>query len=85
MTIIERDTGIVVVDPLDLCRNGQVAIYLYYKNRGQKPVHAVIYTHSHVDHYGGVRGYCRRSRREIPSSSRSMPQKASWKPRWRRT
>jgi alkyl sulfatase BDS1-like metallo-beta-lactamase superfamily hydrolase len=28
---------------------------LYYKNRGKKPV-AVIYTHSHVDHYGGVRG-----------------------------
>lgn len=29
---------------------------LYYKNRGKKPVVAVIYTHSHVDHYGGVRG-----------------------------
>ena len=29
---------------------------LYYKNRGKKPVKAVIYTHSHVDHYGGVKG-----------------------------
>jgi alkyl sulfatase BDS1-like metallo-beta-lactamase superfamily hydrolase len=29
---------------------------LYYEHRGQKPVKAVIYTHSHVDHYGGVRG-----------------------------
>jgi alkyl sulfatase BDS1-like metallo-beta-lactamase superfamily hydrolase len=29
---------------------------LYYKNRGKRPVVAVIYTHSHVDHYGGVRG-----------------------------
>ena len=34
----------------------KVGIDLYYKNRGQKPVKAVIYTHSHVDHYGGVRG-----------------------------
>ena len=29
---------------------------LYYKHRGKKPVIAVMYTHSHVDHYGGVRG-----------------------------
>ena len=33
-------------------------------NRGQKPVKAVIYTHSHVDHYGGVRGVIERGRRE---------------------
>jgi len=32
---------------------------LYFKHRGQKPVVAVIYTHSHVDHYGGVRGVVR--------------------------
>lgn len=29
---------------------------LYYKNRGEKTVKAVIYTHSHIDHYGGVKG-----------------------------
>ena len=29
---------------------------LYYKNRGKKDVIAVVYSHSHVDHYGGVRG-----------------------------
>ena len=34
----------------------RVALDLYYANRGKKPVKAVIYTHSHVDHYGGVRG-----------------------------
>ena len=33
----------------------KVGMDLYYKNRGKKPVVAVIYTHSHVDHYGGVR------------------------------
>ena len=56
MTIIEGDKGIVVVDPLVSAETAKVAIDLYYKNRGQKAVQAVIYTHSHVDHYGGVRG-----------------------------
>jgi len=32
------------------------ALALMRKHRGDKPVSAVIYTHSHVDHYGGVRG-----------------------------
>ena len=56
MTIIEGEKGIVVVDPLVSAETAKVAINLYYKNRGQKAVQAVIYTHSHVDHYGGVRG-----------------------------
>lgn len=56
MTIIEGEKGITVVDPLVSAETAKVAIDLYYKNRGQKPVQAVIYTHSHVDHYGGVRG-----------------------------
>ncbi len=34
----------------------KVGMDLYFKNRGQKQVVAVIYTHSHIDHYGGVRG-----------------------------
>lgn len=56
MTIIEGAEGITVVDPLVSAETAQVAIDLYYANRGEKPVKAVIYTHSHVDHYGGVRG-----------------------------
>ena len=56
MTIIEGATGITVVDPLVSAETAKVGMDLYYKNRGQKPVVAVIYTHSHVDHYGGVRG-----------------------------
>jgi alkyl sulfatase BDS1-like metallo-beta-lactamase superfamily hydrolase len=56
MTIIEGKEGIVVVDPLISAETAKIAIDLYYKNRGNKPVKAVIYTHSHVDHYGGVRG-----------------------------
>lgn len=56
MTIIEGKEGITVVDPLVSAETAKVGMDLYYKNRGNKPVVAVIYTHSHVDHYGGVRG-----------------------------
>ncbi|MDQ6436716.1 alkyl sulfatase dimerization domain-containing protein [Mesorhizobium sp. LHD-90] len=56
MTIIEGTEGITVVDPLVSAETAKAAIDLYYKHRGNKPVKAVIYTHSHVDHYGGVRG-----------------------------
>jgi alkyl sulfatase BDS1-like metallo-beta-lactamase superfamily hydrolase len=56
MTIIEGTEGITVVDPLISSETAKVGIELYYKHRGNKPVKAVIYTHSHVDHYGGVRG-----------------------------
>jgi len=56
MTIIEGEEGIVVVDPLLTAETAKVAIDLYFENRGQKPIKAVNYTHSHVDHYGGVRG-----------------------------
>jgi len=56
MTIIEGTEGITVVDPLVSEETAKVALDLYYQHRGKKPVKAVIYTHSHVDHYGGVRG-----------------------------
>ncbi|QKN82342.1 alkyl/aryl-sulfatase [Scandinavium goeteborgense] len=56
MTIIEGKTGITVIDPLVSAETAKVGMDLYYQNRGKKPVVAVIFTHSHVDHYGGVRG-----------------------------
>lgn len=56
MTIIEGDSGIIVVDPLVSEENAAAALRLYYAHRPHKPVVAVIYSHSHVDHYGGVRG-----------------------------
>ena len=56
ITIIEGKNGITVVDPLVSAETAKVGMDLYYKNRGKKPVIAIIYTHSHVDHYGGVRG-----------------------------
>ena len=56
MTIIEGDEGVTVVDPLISKETARAGMDLYFENRGEKPVKAVIYTHSHVDHYGGVRG-----------------------------
>lgn len=56
MTIIEGKDGITIVDPLVSAETAKVGLDLYYKHQGKKPVKAVIYTHSHVDHYGGVRG-----------------------------
>jgi alkyl sulfatase BDS1-like metallo-beta-lactamase superfamily hydrolase len=56
MTIIEGKDGITIVDPLVSAETAKVGLDLYRKHRGDKPVKAIIYTHSHVDHYGGVRG-----------------------------
>jgi alkyl sulfatase BDS1-like metallo-beta-lactamase superfamily hydrolase len=56
MTIIEGTEGVTIVDPLVSAETARAALDLYYQHRGEKPVKAVIYTHSHVDHYGGVRG-----------------------------
>ncbi|GAB6036499.1 alkyl sulfatase dimerization domain-containing protein [Fundidesulfovibrio butyratiphilus] len=56
MTVYEGKTGIIVVDPLVSAETAKAALDLYYAQRPKKPVVAVIYSHSHVDHYGGVRG-----------------------------
>lgn len=56
MTIIEGKTGIILVDPLVSAETAKAALDLYYANRPVKPVKAIINTHSHVDHYGGIFG-----------------------------
>jgi alkyl sulfatase BDS1-like metallo-beta-lactamase superfamily hydrolase len=56
MTIVEGKTGIIVIDPLTTKETARAAIDLYFCNRPKKPIKAVIYTHSHVDHFGGVKG-----------------------------
>lgn len=56
LTIIEGETGVILVDPLTTTSPAAAALALYREHRGPRPVVAVIYTHSHTDHYGGVRG-----------------------------
>ena len=56
ITFVEGDTGIIVIDPLVCTETAAAALGLYRKHRGDREVRAVIYTHSHVDHFGGVLG-----------------------------
>ena len=56
MTLIEGDTGVVVVDTLTSIEGARAAMALYFQHRGQRPVVAVIFTHTHTDHWGGARG-----------------------------
>lgn len=56
ITFVEGDTGIIVIDPLVCTETAAAALDLYRRHRGHREVRAVIYTHSHVDHFGGVLG-----------------------------
>jgi alkyl sulfatase BDS1-like metallo-beta-lactamase superfamily hydrolase len=56
MTLIEGSKGVIVIDPLVSTECAAAALALYRKHRGEREVSAVIYTHSHVDHFGGVKG-----------------------------
>lgn len=56
ITFVEGDTGVIVIDPLISTETAAAALALYREHRGERPVVAVIYTHSHVDHFGGVLG-----------------------------
>ncbi len=56
MTIVEGRTGLIVIDPLLTVEAARAALGLYLARRPARPVVAVVYTHSHVDHFGGVKG-----------------------------
>ena len=56
MTIIEGDSGLIVIDPLISTEVAAAALALYFEHRPRRPVLAMIYSHSHTDHFGGVRG-----------------------------
>jgi alkyl sulfatase BDS1-like metallo-beta-lactamase superfamily hydrolase len=56
VTFVEGDTGVIVIDPL-ICKETAAAAWaLYRQHRGERAVTAMIYTHSHIDHFGGVKG-----------------------------
>ncbi|MBK8199351.1 MAG: MBL fold metallo-hydrolase [Acidobacteria bacterium] len=56
MSVIATETGYVIVDPLTSMETAAAAMSLVREHLGDKPVKAVIYTHSHGDHFGGVKG-----------------------------
>lgn len=56
LTIIEGDTGLILMDPLISPETARAALDLYFEHRPRKDVVAMVHSHSHVDHYGGVKG-----------------------------
>lgn len=56
ITILEDKGGIIVIDCSTAKETAETALRLYRQHRGQREVNAVILTHSHADHYGGISG-----------------------------
>lgn len=56
MTLIEGQTGWIVVDPLTSKETAAAALAFAREQLGDKPVTAIIFTHDHADHFGGVLG-----------------------------
>ena len=56
IAFIEGDEGVIVVDPLVSCECAAAALALYRRYRGDRPVTGLIYSHTHIDHFGGARG-----------------------------
>lgn len=56
MTVIDGETGWILVDPLTAEETSRTALSLVNAILGERPVSAVLFTHSHLDHFGGIRG-----------------------------
>lgn len=56
MTVISGKNGWILVDPLNVRESAAAALELVNEKLGKRPVSAVIFSHSHADHFGGVRG-----------------------------
>lgn len=56
MTLVEGDSGVIVIDPLISAETAAAGLALYRAHRGDRAVTGVIYTHCHIDHFGGVKG-----------------------------
>ncbi|KAI7778261.1 hypothetical protein LA080_002448 [Diaporthe eres] len=67
MTIVEGESGIIVVDPLVSCEPAAAGLELYRKHRDperRRKVDGLVYTHSHTDHFGGAGGILERTEAE---------------------
>ncbi len=56
MTLIRGDSGWIIVDPLTSSETSRAALALANEHLGERPVKAVLHTHSHADHFAGVLG-----------------------------
>jgi alkyl sulfatase BDS1-like metallo-beta-lactamase superfamily hydrolase len=56
LTIVEGKTGLIILDALSTVETAKAAMELYFEHRPKKPVSAIVISHSHVDHFGGIKG-----------------------------
>lgn len=56
LTVIEGKTGWIVCDPLISCECARAAMELIDDKLGQRPVSAIVISHPHIDHFGGIKG-----------------------------
>ncbi|GAA1459848.1 MBL fold metallo-hydrolase [Nocardiopsis exhalans] len=66
MTLIEGEHGVIVVDPLISAETAAAGLALYREHRGERPVTGLLYTHSHLDHFGGALGVVDPERDDVP-------------------
>ncbi|MBE3000147.1 MBL fold metallo-hydrolase [Nocardiopsis sp. HNM0947] len=66
MTLIEGERGVVVIDPLISAETAAAALSLYREHRGERPVTGLLYTHSHIDHFGGALGVIDPDEDDVP-------------------
>lgn len=67
MTLVEGERGVVVIDPLVSPECAAAGLALYRSQRGNRPVTAVLCTHSHLDHFGGIHGVLAREPGGVPA------------------
>ena len=56
LTIVEGDDGLIIIDCTSGVESARMGMNMFREHVSDKPVAAVIYTHTHIDHYGGVKG-----------------------------
>lgn len=71
MTLVEGNTGVIVLDVLASTECASAALAFYRAHRNHRVVQAVIYSHSHYDHFGGAQGVISNAAREV--DAREIP------------
>lgn len=69
LTVIESDNGWIVFDPLMSVECTEAAMQLVEKNLGKRSVVAVIISHPHIDHFGGIKGVMTADQAADPNQS----------------